>query len=379
MNVLHLTSDWKWTGPAEPMLHAVTGLRARGHGADLACAFPPPDASGGGLVERARGRDVEPVARLAWVQGYRPLRDRRQVRELRRLIADARYDLVHVHHTRDLLLARAAIRGLPARARPRLVASWHRGEAPSRAPWTRWIWGGRAADGLTVLTSHLADAAVALGWSPERVAVVPGVVDSERFSPRPRRPDLHAELGLGGATCVVGVVARLQPHRRFDLLLDAIASVRRELPGLRVLVVGRGTRAREVLEVPVAARGLGDVVLRAGYRGGDFTDVLACMDALAFLVPGSDGSCRAVLEAMAMGIPVIATRRGTLPEIVCDGDTGQLIDETPSALADALRALARAPDLWGGRGGAGRKRVLERHQIPQLTRRLEQHYTSLLA
>jgi glycosyltransferase involved in cell wall biosynthesis len=85
-------------------------------------------------------------------------------------------------------------------------------------------------------------------------------------------------------------------------------------------------------------------VVFAGYRDADYAEVLRAMDVFTFLVPGSDGTCRALLEAAACGIPAVTTRRGALPEIVREGETGILSDEDPAALARAwLRLLSDAP------------------------------------
>jgi glycosyltransferase involved in cell wall biosynthesis len=374
VRILHLTADWKWTGPAEPMLHAVTGLRERGHRVDA--AFPiPPDYQGGGLLERARARGVEPLLRLARRQGWLPLRDRGEVLRLRRLIERANYDVVHVHHTRDHILARLALRGLPAR----LVVSWHHGDAIPPRPWNRWLFGPRAAAGLVVLGERVARAAhERQGWPEERIAIVPGCVDPERYAPREPSQLVRSEFGLHGGERVIGVVARLQPHRRMELLLEAFERARRSAPALRLLVIGRGTRARDVLDEPVARRGLSQLVLRAGYRAEDYREVLALFDALAFVVPGSDGSCRAVLEAMAQEIPVIASERGVLPETVADGETGRVIPEDPDAWAEAFVDLWRAPERWRALGKAARRRVLERHTPALAAERLEQLYARIL-
>jgi glycosyltransferase involved in cell wall biosynthesis len=374
MKLLHVTSDWKWTGPAEPMLHAVCGLRERGHEVDLA-APAPPGGAGPGLLERAEARGVVPVLRLASAQGYRPLRDRSEVARLRALVAERGYALVHVHHTRDFLLCRRALRGTDVR----LVASWHHGEPIAAWPWNRWLWGSRSAHALVVLSERIRRAAIEeLGWSGERAAAIPGVVDTDRFTPRAPSPEVAASLGIGPQHRVLGIVARLQPHRRFELLLEAVDRLRRERPEFRLLVVGRGTHARRVLEEPVARLGLGDVVIRAGYRRDDYLDVLALMHGLVFLVPGSDGSCRAVLEAMGMGIPAIATRRGVLPETVEDGKTGRLVDETPESLLGALRELCAAPEAWAARGRAARDHVVAQHRIEQYAERLERVYRGLV-
>jgi glycosyltransferase involved in cell wall biosynthesis len=369
MRVLHATADWKWTGPAEPMLHAVTGLRALGHQVDLACP-PAPDEAAGALPERCRERGVEPRLLFARRRGVRWLRDRDEVRGLRAALLDSAYDVVHVHHTRDHLLAWRASRGLPTR----LVVGWHQGSPLSRAPWHRLRLGPRGADGLVVLSERIAESALAIGWEKDRVAVVGGSVDTDRFRPRPRSVALAREFGLEHASCVIGVVARLQPHRRFELLLDAFARARREVPGLRLLVVGRGTRARQVLEEPVRALGLEGTVVRAGYRREDYLDALGLMDALVFLVPGSDGSCRAVLEAMAMGIPTIASPRGILPETVLDGDTGRVVAEDPVSLSECMLDLWRDRKGWAVRGEAARRRALAFFTVEEQAKRLERLY-----
>jgi len=92
----------------------------------------------------------------------------------------------------------------------------------------------------------------------------------------------------------------------------------------------------------VRERGLDGTVILPGYLTGDeYAGTLAALDVAVFLVPGSDGTCRAVREALAMGLPVIAARRGMLPELVRDGETGLIIDDTPENLAQALVRLAR--------------------------------------
>ncbi len=375
MKILHISADWKWTGPAEPMVNAIASLRARGHHVDLACATTPA-GSGGALVERAAERGIEPVHILSRGQGYLPLRDALEVRRLRRFLRASQYDVVHAHHTRDHLLAYRALRRLPAR----LVLSWHHGEPVPASPWGRWLYGPRRLVGLVLLSESLArGASERLGWPAERLAVAPGSVDGERFQPREPLAAVREELGLKPGERIVGVVARMQPHRRFDLLLEAFRRAREQAPELRLLVVGRGTRARQVMDEPVRALGLGDAVVRAGYRRGDYRDVLALMDALVFLVPGSDGSCRAVLETMAMEIPTVASRRGLLPEIVQDGETGVLVDETPDSLAAALVDVGHHPARWRDRGRAARQRALSHHPLTTLGSTLESLYQRLTA
>ncbi len=375
MKILHLTADWKWTGPADPMLNAVLGLRERGHQVDLAFPDPPPGQPGG-LAVQARARGLAPVHVLDRARGYLPLRDRGQVRRLREVLRRGDYDVVHTHHTRDQLLALLASRGLAARR----VASCHAGEPIADRPWNRLRFGPRALSGLVVLSPALAThARNTFDWGPERVAVVQGCVDVEHYQRRAPSAALTRELGLRSGERVIGVVARLQPHRRFDLLLEAFARARPRAPSLRLLVVGRGTRSTQVLDEPVRRLGLGEAVIRAGYRAEDYRDVLSLLDALVFLVPGSDGSCRAVLEAMSMQVPVISSRRGILPETVRDGRTGKLVDEDPEALAAAMCDVCRDLPRWRALGEAARQEVLAHHTVARQAEQLDKFYASLVA
>lgn len=377
MRVLQLTADWKWTGPAEPMLHLVAGLRARGLPVDVAFPAAPAEVEGA-LDQRAALRGIEPVAQLTRRRGYLPLRDRPDAERLAALFAAGSYDVVHVHHTRDHLLARSARARCPKACRPALVASWHQGVNVPATLWNRWLLGPRCTDGLVVLSEQIAaGAARTLRRKPATLCVVPGVVDTEAFAARTPSARVREELGIQANECAVGVVARLQPHRRFDLLLEGFRRALERVPKLRLIVVGRGTRASEVLSEPVRRLGLEGKVVPAGYRRDDFRDVLSLFRACVFLVPGSDGSCRAVLETMAMGIPTLASRRELLPEIVRDGETGRLIAEDPDTLADVLVDVAENPAAWVRRGEAARARACERFAIQSATERLLPLYEAL--
>lgn len=354
MRVLQLTSDWKWTGPAEPMVRLALGLRARGHRVQLACPSPPAGADRS-LLEEARKLGVEPALEIARGRGARPLGDLPEVRRLRALLEAEAVDVVHTWHTRDHLLALRAARPRRRAGRTALVRSWRKAEPPPAAPWSRWLF-GPATDGLLGVSPGSAERLRPLrGGRPVRGAF--GAVDLDRFSPEAPGSAVRERLGLATEDRVVGIVARVQPHRRFDLLLEAFRRVAEADPKARLLIVGRGTRRRELAEEPARRLGLAERVVFAGYRREDYAAVLRAIDVFTFLVPGSDGTCRALLEAAACGIPAVTTRRGALPEIVEDGRSGLLCDETPEALAAGLAALLGDPSRRARMGRAARARA----------------------
>ena len=352
MKILQLSSDWKWTGPAEPMLRLAEAERARGHEVALAYPAAPPTANRS-LQSEAEAADFASVVPLERRRGGSLLADRADAARLRDWFAASAPDVVHCWHTRDHLLA------IRARARQTaIVRSYRSAEQISRAPWNRWLF-GRGADGLLCVSPETARVNARLrGGRPLAGAL--GAVDLARFTPAAGARPARASLGFTPEHEVVGIVARVQRHRRFDLLLDAAVLLFAERPQARLLIVGRGTHLAEVAREPAERLGIGDRVVFAGYRDGDYADVLRAIDIFTFLVPGSDGTCRALLEAAACGIPAVTTRRGALAEIVADGETGLLVDETPAALASAWASLGADPVRRAALGAAARARAVKR-------------------
>ena len=157
----------------------------------------------------------------------------------------------------------------------------------------------------------------------------------------------------------------MQRHRRFHALLEAVQIVAAEVPDFRFVIIGRGTHQEEVAREPVRRLGLSDVVIFAGYlQGEEYVETLQSLDVKVFLVPGSDGTCRAVREAMAAGIPVVAARRGMLPRLVEDGKTGHVFDDeagdAPRNLARRLVELARDEPLRRRMAAASQQAAIER-------------------
>ncbi len=352
LKILQLTSDWKWTGPAEPMLRLAEAQRARGHSVVMVYPSAPADANRS-LATEAAAAGFASAAALDRRRGVHPLADRADAARLRELLHAQAIDVVHCWHTRDHLLAWRAARG--RRSGTAIVRSYRSAERIARTPWNRWLF-GRATDGLLCVSPATARSNAALrGGRP--IAGAFGAVDLARFQPAPADPRVRASLGLAPEHEVVGIVARVQPHRRFDLLLAAARRLFARRPNARLLVVGRGTRREQVAERPAAQLGIADRVVFAGYRAGDYADVLRAIDLFTFLVPGSDGTCRALLEAAACGIPAVTTRRGALAEIVVDGETGLLADETPESLAAAWEGLLAEPARRAALGAAASVRA----------------------
>jgi glycosyltransferase involved in cell wall biosynthesis len=273
-----------------------------------------------------------------------PIANLKDRRALVPIIRDGGYEIVHVHRRNDHIVGgRAARRVTPS---VKIVRTLYDADPPEGKEFPMLI--RRFTDGIIAVSPLVASK---LAGSGPTVAHIPAGVDTQVFREGMPGDSLRTELGIPSTSVVAGIVARMQPHRRFEVLLPAIGAAHREFPGLRAVIFGRGTRREEVAIRPVREMGLSDVILFAGYRDRDYVESLAAIDFLIFLVPGSDGSCRAVLQAMAMGRPVLAARRGILPEIVADGVTGRVVDDAEESLTRAILEMAR--------DGEGRRRMGE--------------------
>jgi glycosyltransferase involved in cell wall biosynthesis len=212
----------------------------------------------------------------------------------------------------------------------------------------------------------------------DKVVKIDAAIDCQRFSPRNSNHGIRENLGIKNDDIVVGIIARIQPHRRFNELLQAMKIASQEDPRLRLLVIGRGTKQKQLLTDPTRTMGLEDVVIHTGYRIEDYVDTISCMDIDVFLVPGSDGSCRAVREIMAMEKPVIAANRGMLPEIVDNNITGLVVDDTPENLAEAILKLARDENLRKKLAEGSLNKAREKFSLENMAIQVEKVYEELL-
>ncbi len=214
------------------------------------------------------------------------------------------------------------------------------------------------------------------GLDPARVRVVHNGVDIAAIDAARPGPEVRRALGLPDEAPVIGLVGRLdhwgKGHRE---LFEAMARLKDRHP-CQALIVGGGRREDEVRAL-AASLGLADAVHFLGQRQ-DVPDLLHAMD--IFVLPSySEGVSLALLEAMAAGLPVIATNVGGLPEVVTDGDNGLLIPpKDPEALAEALARLLDAPDFAKKLGENARRQVREHFSLDRLGREINEIYGELV-
>jgi len=287
-------------------------------------------------------QDIEgfgwPVTALGAASGLRPS----LIVDLARFFCRWRPDVVHTHDERALFYAGPAAWATRV---PRLIHTRHGRNfhsTPRQITIGRQL--ARLVDRYVCVSDDVKAQCVAEGIARSRLLTIKNGIDLERFAFSGSCP--------GGP---IVAVARLSPEKDVANLIRAAAIVRRSDPDLRIEVAGDGQCLPELRRL-VAELGLEGQVLLLG-EVGDVAGLLA--RGRLFVLPSrSEGISLTLLEAMARGLPVVATRVGGTPEVVVDGETGLLVPPgDPAALADAVLRLQRDPEAGRRMGEAGRPRV----------------------
>lgn len=301
-------------------------------------------------------------------------RDPAWPRTLRRLIATGGFDVVHTHSPVPAVVARLAVRTLPAGRRPAVVTTEHN-TWTSHHPLTRWAnrWSGRGDEATFAVTAEAA--ASVRGSAASRVEVLTHGIDVAAVAARPpdTRPRIRTELGIGADEPVIGIVANFRPQKDHATLLAGAARLAFTGTPFRLVIVGQGPLAG-LIAADIDRLGLGDHVVMAGYRA-DAVDVMSAFD-LFTLSSAWEGLPVAVMEALALGVPIVATRVGGLAEELDDTCSVLVPHGNPDALAGAWRSLLddprrRAELSSGARAAAGR------FDIRRAADRLTERYQSL--
>jgi glycosyltransferase involved in cell wall biosynthesis len=342
----------------------------------------------GDAADRLRGQGVEtvtiPLHRLRatpdpriqarFLAGFAP-----EVRALRKLIRARGIDLVQAHGDTN---PHAAIAG----HLEGVAVVWYLYDTRTPVLLRRMTMPlvTRLADSVITTGQALAGAYPGVEKLGERHVVVFPPVDAERFRPdETARRSARAELGVPDDAFVIGAVGNRNPSKGYEWLVRALARARQNEPSLHARVLGAPSPAHAAHESSIlgeaAALGLeGAFTVRdAGTR---VPALMPGFDALVLSsVPRSEGMPTVILEAMACGLPVIATDVGAVDEVLVSGETGLLVPpENTEDLAAAISRLAREPRLAAEMGAKGRQLVEEHYGLDQCAdRRLDAYGLAL--
>jgi L-malate glycosyltransferase len=363
---LHVDTARTWRGGQNQVLLTVNGLRSIGERAALVAH---PD---GELRRRAEeGLDLIPI-------GPRTEMDLSAAWKLSRLLKRLQPDVIHAHDPHGVAFASLALSlgsGSRTPVRPPALVAARRVDFHLKGnSFSRWKY--RQVNCFIAASEAIRLMLVADGIADERTVTVHEGIDIDHILAAPP-VNVHEAFFLPHGAAVVGNVAALVPHKGQRYLIDAARLVVQQLPDTRFVILGEG-ELREHLEKQVREYHLEKHVLLPGFR----TDVIGCIKSFDLFAMSSvtEGLGTSLLDAMASGRPIVATRAGGIPEIVDDEVTGLLVPPRDHhALADAIVRALKDPALRQRLGSAGFDRVRARFTVERMVAETAAVYKRLAA
>ena len=360
LRVLHVLSVLGQGGMESGVMKLVTGCDP-GRVVNDVCSLEPAWAFQNLFSDRSRLHELSRQGAF----------DLRLVRQLAAVIRGRQIDVVHTHAWGTLVEGWLAAR----LAGVRNVVHGEHGTMETRPvniAVQRRVW--RRATRLLAVSNELADRmSRVVGIDRKQIQVIPNGVD---LPPAFSRDEMRAQLGIDHDTLVALAVGRLVPVKNYRLLLAAARGLADTGRRWRFLIAGNGP-LRDELESEISRLGLNNNVTLLGLRH-DVPALMQAADAFV-LTSSSEGMSNTILEAMAAGRPVVATRVGGNPELVQEGITGMLVNPHGAGeLCEALRALAANPARVRRMGNAGRQRVEREFSRERMIANYTQMYESVV-
>jgi glycosyltransferase involved in cell wall biosynthesis len=380
VRILRLFSRLNVGGPSIHVILLTAGLRDLGYDTRLMVGREGPRE--GNLLDLAAARRVECERIDALGREIRPWSDLRALWNLYRTMAEYRPAIVHTHTAKAGVLGRIAAR----LARVPVVVHTYHGHVlhgyfnPAKTRLFGAIEAalGRVTDAVIAVSEAVKADLVRLGVAPaSKIRVVPLGLDLEPLTAELPRGVLRAEGDVPAAAPLIGIVGRLVPIKDVGTFLQAAARIRAARADVRFAVVGDGEE-RSHLEDLARGLGLGGAVHFYGWR----RDLAAVYGDLDVVVNCSlnEGTPVALIEALAAGRPVVATRVGGTPDVLGEGSRGTLVAPSDAdSLARAILDAIERPQEAGARAQRGREYVLSRHSVARLLSDLDALYRDLLA
>jgi glycosyltransferase involved in cell wall biosynthesis len=370
LGVCHIASGDRWAG-AEVQIATLLKYLARDPGLHICAIVLNP----GRLAEEIEQVGIPTRVIPEGEKGFREM-----VREAARFLKDRNVQIIHSHRYKENLLGAWVGRRCNV---PHIIRTQH--GLPEPHTGFRALRQGliRTVDNLVMrfatdrvvsvsfeITAHLTQRI-----KPQKVVTIPNGVDLERMHSGLTTSQAKERLGIEHDCQVIGIAGRLEPIKRLDIFLEVAKIIAARRPTARFVISGEGREKPSLVKL-ARSLGIGDRVLFLGHRN-DMYDVLRAFDVL-LLCSDHEGLPTVLLEALSLGVVVVARAVGGIPEVVRDGVNGILVDSSdPRRVAEAcVQALVDRP---GSERlvESGIRCVKERHDGAEVARQVSRLYRSL--
>jgi glycosyltransferase involved in cell wall biosynthesis len=368
LTVLHLSGSFAFYG-AEQVIVSLARHADRSHWHPIIGCLLDPRAPQSQMLQAARALGIETI-----VFQLRSRCDPAGIQQVRSFLIERRAAVLHCHGYKPDFYGLLAARRLPV-ARISTAHGWSGETLPVRLyeGMDKWVF-LRRYHRIIAVSGPIRAQLARRGHRRENIVVIPNGLDLSRFPLRPARS--AGPIPVPPDAEIIGCVGRLSPEKGHSDLLLAAKSVLRERPRATFVLVGEGVQ-EPALRSQAAALGIADRVVFAGFRS-DVAQVLAQAD--VFVLPSlAEGLPMALLEAMAVGVPVVATAVGDVPKVLRHGDTGLLVPPgEANKLAAAILNTLSHPQEAVSRVQSARALVEREYSASTMAARTEKLYLEAL-
>lgn len=371
MKILQLFSDWKWTGPAEPVVSLCEALSKEGVDITIAYRKTPID-----FPERTVGKEVK-ARGVKYYEGFRlnryfSLKDWLSDHiAIRSYCIENKVDIIHTNLSHDHFTALFSL-GF-GRHRPLIIRTDHKRDGMPDNMFMKWAMA--RTDGLVTYSRRIMEKDKrSFGLPEQRTCIIPPGIKTHRGPLK----DMKKTLGIMPDEKIIGVIGRLKPDRGYDIIFKAFKQVREKMEKAKLLIMGRSSQIERSIKQPIAGLGIERDVILAGYIVEDYFSVISTFDVFVMMRAGSDGTARALREVMSMGIPAIVSDSGMLPELVTDHIDGFVVPPNEDTLADRLMITLTDDNLRARLGANAAEKAKTQWDYSIQAKKIAEFYEGLL-
>ena len=378
INILHIHTLPIISGSGLNTFLSMKGMDRNIYKVELACA------PGGRLIDLVRENQMGVKTFKNLVQPLHPVKDILAILDLIFFLRKKRYHIVHTHNSKAGFVGRLAakITGIPVVIHTVHGFAFHDQES---------VWRQLLFRNLEKFASHMCDKMIFISqplvdWAlrekivlrGDKIAKIYSGIDLDRFRPvtEEEKNRVREKWNIRHDDAVIGIVSKLWEGKGHEILIRAFKEVKKDIKVARLIIVGEGP-LYSMLNDLVDRLGLSDSVLFTGFQM-DVAEIISSFDVVV-LPSYFEGMGRVLLEAMAMGKPVVASRVGGIPDLVKDSVNGFLI--TPGdvkELSDALKKLLNNKGLANIMGRDGRKGIIDKFSTDVMVRSISDIYIECL-
>lgn len=372
MKILHLLSEWKWTGPSEPVVSLCEAIKKQGADITIAYRKTPID-----FPERTVEKQVKERG-IRYHEGFRlnryfSLKDWFfDLKAIREFVEENKIDIVHTNLSHDHAIA--VLSFLKKKQKPIIIRTDHKRDGMPQNLSMKWLMS--KTDGLITYSKRIMENDLGFFNIPEERACIipPGV----KIHNGPLK-DMKDTWGITPVQKVIGVVGRLKPDRGYDVILKAFKIIRSRMDNVKLVIIGRSSQIEKSIVEPIKELGIKNDVILAGYIIEEYFSAISSFDVFIMMRPGSDGTARALREVMSVGVPPVVSTSGMLPELVMDGVDGFVVPFEEERLAEKVLMVLKDSDLRHRLGLNAKKKATHEWDYSKQAEKVLDFYESLLS